>query len=143
MGEFVADATIKQLILAEKAPKSSKVVILGLTFKENCPDIRNSKVIDIISRLKEYDIEPIIVDPWAIENDAKKEYDLTLSDIKDVHDADCIIITVSHDDYKNITVDELDKLFKESSNDKKVIIDVKSILNKQEIESKRYRYWRL
>ena len=83
MGAFVADAAIKQMIIAGKSPKSSKVVILGLTFKENCPDTRNSKVADIIKRLKEYEISPVVVDPWATEQDAKTEYDVDLKTMSD------------------------------------------------------------
>lgn len=143
MGSFVADAIIKQLILAGKAPRESKVVILGLTFKENCPDTRNSKVIDIIHRLKEYELEPLIVDPWANELDAKKEYNVNLINIETVKNVDCIVLAVSHDKFKEITIKQLDTMFKNISNNKKVIIDVKSILDKKLIDSLGYRYWRL
>ena len=84
MGRFVADAAIKNMIAVGQAPKKSKVVILGLTFKENCPDTRNSKVDDIIKRLNEYGIKPIVVDPWASERDAMNEYDITLTRLEDV-----------------------------------------------------------
>ena len=143
MGEFVADATIKKLILAGKAPKNSKVVILGLTFKENCPDTRNSKVADIIARLKEFEIAPVIVDPWATEIDAMVEYGVKLTKFEDIDDADCIIIAVAHDQFKLLNVDDLDKLFKNTSNDEKIIIDVKSILDKKSINERGYSYWRL
>ena len=143
MGEFVADATIKKLILAGKAPKNSKVVILGLTFKENCPDTRNSKVADIIARLKEFEIAPVIVDPWATERDAMVEYGVKLTKFEDIDDADCIIIAVAHDQFKLLNVDDLDKLFKNTSNDEKIIIDVKSILDKKSINERGYSYWRL
>ena len=143
MGEFVADATIKELILAGKAPKNSKVVILGLTFKENCPDTRNSKVADIIKRLREFEINPVICDPWATNEDAMKDYNVELTDINDINDADCVILAVAHDQYKNISLSELDSLFNTDANENKVIIDVKSILNKDEITASGYRYWRL
>jgi len=143
MGAFIADATIKQLILAGKAPKSSKVVILGLTFKENCPDTRNSKVNDIIKRLEEYDIQPIVVDPWASNQDARREYGVQLTNLDSVFDADCIIIAVAHNQFKELSIEQLDKLYKKESNAEKVLIDVKSILDKQNIEDKGYRYWRL
>ena len=84
MGRFVADAAIKNMIAVGQAPKKSKVVILGLTFKENGPDTRNSKVDDIIKRLNEYGIKPIVVDPWASERDAMNEYDITLTRLEDV-----------------------------------------------------------
>lgn len=143
MGAFVADSTIKQLILAGKAPKNSTVVILGLTFKENCPDTRNSKVEDIINRLKEFDINPIVVDPWASERDAMHEYGVVLTKLEDVADADCVILAVAHDKFKNMGLDELEKLYVVGENDTKVLIDVKSILDRNIVEDAGYRYWRL
>lgn len=143
MGAFVADATMKQLILAGKAPKNSKVVILGLTFKENCPDTRNSKVKDIIRRLKEFGINPIVVDPWASERDAIHEYGVILTKLKDVSEADCIILAVAHDEFKKMSLEDLDKMYVARNNDEKVLIDVKSILDKKTIELAGYRYWRL
>jgi UDP-N-acetyl-D-galactosamine dehydrogenase len=143
MGEFVADAIIKKLILANKVVKQSKVVILGITFKENTPDTRNSKVIDIITRLKEYGIEPIVVDPVADANEAKQEYNIGLIDINSVKGADCIVLAVAHDSFKQISLDAIDSLFGDFEASKKILIDVKSILNKSEIENKGYSYWRL
>ena len=143
MGAFIADATIKQLILAGKAPRNAKVVILGLTFKENCPDIRNSKVEDIIKRLAEYGIKPIVVDPWASERDAMHEYGVVLTKLEEVKDADCVILAVAHDEFKNLSLEEIDKLYAAGTNAEKVLIDVKSILNKKETELFGYRYWRL
>lgn len=87
MGMFVADAAIKNMIAVGQAPKKSKVIILGLTFKENCPDTRNSKVADIIKRFAEYEIKPIVVDPWASERDAMREYGVTLTKLEEVKDA--------------------------------------------------------
>ena len=143
MGAFVADATIKQLILAGKAPKKSKVVILGLTFKENCPDTRNSKVEDIINRLKEYGISPTVADPWASERDAMNEYGVTLTDISEINDADCVILAVAHNEFKAMTYEEIDKLYKNCDNSEKILIDVKSIFDIKQIEKLGYRYWRL
>lgn len=144
MGAFVADATIKQLILAGKAPKKSKVVILGLTFKENCPDTRNSKVEDIIKRLEEYDVKPIVVDPWAKPEDAKREYGVNLTDLKDVKDADCVILAVAHNEFKNLSWQEIDELFnKDLKNDEKVLIDVKGLRDLKEAKKQGYKYWRL
>ncbi len=143
MGAFVADAAIKQLILAGKAPKSSKVVILGLTFKENCPDTRNSKVEDIIDRLTEYGIKPLVVDPWANEKEAIHEYWVRLTPITDISDVDCIILAVAHDEFKKMSLEELDSLYADGDNNEKVLIDVKSIMNKKAVEAAGYRYWRL
>jgi UDP-N-acetyl-D-galactosamine dehydrogenase len=143
MGKFVADAIIKKLILANKVVRQSKVVILGLTFKENTPDTRNSKVVDIIDSLKDYGIEPIIVDPEADAAEAKHEYGVDLVDIKEINDADCLVLAVAHDTFKQMSWEDIDNLYGDFENDEKVLIDVKSILDKKEIEAKGYSYWRL
>ncbi|MBO7179271.1 MAG: nucleotide sugar dehydrogenase [Clostridia bacterium] len=143
MGQFVADAAIKQMILAGKTVKNAKVVILGLTFKENCPDTRNSKVEDIIKRLNEFNVDPVVVDPWASEHDAMEEYGVTLTALGDVSDADCVILAVAHNEFKELGIDGIDKLFKSVDNSEKVLIDVKGLLDKKIVESKNYKYWRL
>ncbi|TGY46125.1 nucleotide sugar dehydrogenase [Clostridium perfringens] len=143
MGEFIADAAIKQMILAGKAVRNAKVVILGLTFKENCPDTRNSKVEDIINRLKQFEIQPDVVDPWASEQDAMKEYGVTLTSLEDIKEADCIIMAVAHNEFKNLRIEDIDKLFASGSNNEKVLIDAKGILSRDKILSAGYRYWRL
>lgn len=141
MGEFVADATIKQLVLANKVVKQAKVYILGLTFKENCPDIRNSKVEDIIKRLKEYGINPIVCDPWADKTEAKREYGVDLVDFSEINNADCLIFAVAHNQFKGLSLQEINKCF--GSVSEKIIIDVKSILDKQVFCENGYIYWNL
>ena len=143
MGQFVADAAIKQMILAGKRVKESKVVVLGVTFKEDCPDTRNSKVQDIIRRLSEYGITPVLVDPVADPEGANKECPTPLVSLNEVSDADCVILAVAHKVFCELNFKTLDEMFKTMSNDEKVLIDVKSILNKGEFEAKGYRYWRL
>lgn len=143
MGEFVANAIIKELVLANKVVKQAKVVILGITFKENCPDTRNSKVADIIKTLNEYGIEPIVVDPQADKEDAKQEYDVDLVEIDNVKDADCLVFAVAHDEFKNMSWDQINGLFREMDNSEKVIVDVKSILDKATIGKHGYSYWSL
>ena len=143
MGGFVADATIKQLVLAGKAPKNAKVVILGLTFKENCPDTRNSKVEDIIKRLAEYEIDPIVVDPWADPKDAMREYGVTLTAIEDVKDADCIILAVVHSCFKEMPLEKLLSLYGNKPQSEKVLIDVKNVYSIKEVKETGVRYWRL
>lgn len=143
MGAFVADATIKKLVCAGLSPKKAKIVILGITFKENCPDTRNSKVEDIITRLNEYEIMPIVVDPWSDPEDAKKEYGVDLTDFSEIKDADCIIFAVAHNEFKSLGLSGADKLFKTCPNNEKIIIDVKGIFDKEELEEKGYSYWRL
>ena len=125
MGEFVADAAIKQMILAGKVVRDAKVAILGLTFKENCPDTRNSKVVDIINRLKEFGVNPIVVDPWASERDAMNEYGITLTKLNDVKNVDCLIIAVAHNEFKKMSLNSIKDLFNISTDDKKILIDVK------------------
>ena len=143
MGAFVADAIIKKLILANKVVKQAKVVILGITFKENCPDTRNSKVADIIDRLREYEIEPIVVDPQADGQDAYREYGVELVELENVKDADCIVFAVAHDEFKNMRMEQIDKLFVNVNNNEKILIDVKSVLNKEDILKCGYSYWNL
>ncbi|QFT90857.1 UDP-N-acetyl-D-glucosamine 6-dehydrogenase [Bacillus sp. THAF10] len=143
MGAFVADAVIKKLIHANKVVKKAKVVILGLTFKENCPDIRNSKVEDIIKRLKEYEIEPIVADPYADAIESKNEYGVDLVPFDMVEDADCLIFAVGHDMFRDMTIDQTNAMFGNFPNEEKIIVDVKSILDKDEIEKHGYSYWRL
>lgn len=143
MGKFIADAIIKKLVLANKVVKQSKVVVLGFTFKENTPDTRNSKVVDIIKNLKEYGINPVVVDPVADTVEAKKEYNIDIIKIDEIKDADCLIFAVAHDAFMQMNWDEIDSLFSDVNNKEKILIDVKSILNKSEIEERGYSYWRL
>ena len=143
VGAYIADAAIKQMIVAGQTPKQSKVVILGLTFKENCPDIRNSKVSDIIKRLSQYEITPIVVDPWANEDEASKEYNVQLVKLDQVTEADCIIIAVGHNEFRNIRIEELNHMFKDVQNSKKVLLDVKGIYKIEELKNSGFSYWRL
>ena len=143
MGEFVADAIIKKLVLSNKVVKQSKVAILGVTFKENTPDSRNSKVVDIINRLREYGIQPIVVDPEADAIEVKREYNIELVDINNVKDVDCVVLAVAHNEFRDLNLDQIDALFGEYNDSEKVIIDVKSVLNKNKVEEKGYIYWRL
>lgn len=143
MGSFVADAAIKNMVAVGQAPKNSKVVVFGLTFKENCPDIRNSKVVDVIKRLKEYEINPIVVDPWANEKEAFEEYGITLTKLDDVKDVDCVIIAVAHDVFKEISLENIKKFFKSGPDNAKVLIDVKSIYKLSELNASGMTYWRL
>ena len=143
MGEFVADAAVKQMISVGQAPKKSKVVVLGLTFKENCPDTRNSKVADIIKRLNEYGIDPIVADPWADENDALKEYGVALTSLEEVNNADCVIIAVAHNEFKDMPLEKIKTLFRNCDDGEKVLIDVKGLYTVDELEKSGMKYWRL
>ena len=144
MGAYVADAAVKKMINVGQAPKNTKVVILGLTFKENCPDTRNSKVDDIIKRLNEYGIEPIVVDPWASERDAMNEYGVSLTKFEDVENAGCIIVAVAHNEFKALSLDSIKAMYDLSLKDnEKVLIDVKGLYSIKELKASGICYWRL
>lgn len=143
MGAFIADAAVKQMIAAGQAPKKSKVVILGLTFKENCPDTRNSKVDDIIKQLNTYGIEPIVVDPWASAQDAVHEYGVNLTKLEDVSGADCVIVAVAHNEFRGMSLDTIKKLYHEGADSEKVLIDVKGLYKISDLNESGLRYWRL
>ena len=144
MGGFVADAAIKEMIEAGMAPKKATVVILGLTFKENCPDTRNSKVVDIINRLKEYDIHPVVADAWADPDVAKREYGVDLVPFDELPKADCIIVAVGHNAFRSMSMMQLKEMFKpELADEEKVIVDVKSLYRMDELKASGMRFWRL
>lgn len=139
MGRYIAENVIKSLIKADIPVKNAKVGMLGLTFKENCPDTRNTKIIDIVNELNEYDINPIIYDPIADKDEAKHLYGVEFADMDAFRNLDALILAVAHDEFKKLPKDAFDKMFK----DKKVLIDIKGILNRQEYEDDGYLYWRL
>ena len=143
MGKYVAEQTVKQLIKADKPIRGARVGCLGITFKEDCPDARNSKVDDILKELREYGINPIVCDPVADAPDAKKFYGVDLVDIKELNNLDCLIIAVMHKEFKELSNDDIQKMFKDKDNSKNIIIDVKGARNKKELVDLGYRYWRL
>ena len=144
MGTFVADAAIKEMIEAGMAPKKATVVILGLTFKENCPDTRNSKVVDIIDRLKEYEINPVVTDNWADPEVAKHEYGVELTAWEDIPKADCVIVAVGHKEFRNMSMMQVKRLFKpDIPDEEKVLVDVKSLYRMDELKASGMRFWRL
>ena len=143
MGRYVAENLIKHLIKADISVKKARVAILGFTFKENCPDTRNTRVYDIVRELKDYGISPAIYDPQASYEEVKEEYGLMLSKLDDIKDMDAIVIAVAHDEFLNLTSDELDLLFKDADNRHKVIFDLKGILDRRKLEELGYRYWSL
>lgn len=141
MGEFVADAAIREMVQAGLAPARAKVGVLGITFKENCPDVRNSKVDDILKRLKQYGISPLVCDPWADAVDAKKTYGVELVPMARMKDLDAVVVAVAHDKFVALNSNDYKALFADKPNNEKVLVDVKSILNKDDFAG--YRYWRL
>ena len=143
MGAYIADAALKQMVLLDKSPRSLRVAIFGLTFKENCPDIRNSKVEDIISRLKEFGIDPIVVDPWADENEALHEYGVHLATIGEANELDCLILAVAHEQFKQISMNQYLRMFKDIPNEEKIFVDVKGVIPIEELKLSKMRWWRL
>lgn len=144
MGAYVADAAIKEMIEAGMAPKKATVVILGITFKENCPDTRNSKIVDIITRLKEFEIQPIVTDPWADAEVAKHEYSVELIPFEDIPKADCVIVAVGHNEFRSMSMMQIKELFKKDMPDEeKVLVDVKSLYRMDELRASGMRFWRL
>ena len=141
MGRYVAQGAVKQMVKAGMCVKNARVAILGFTFKENCPDTRNTKVIDIIKELAEFDITPVVVDSWADKPDVLKEYGLQLADESALKNMDAVILAVAHNEYRTITIEQLDAMYDERV--PKVLIDVKGILDKKAYENAGYLYWRL
>lgn len=140
MANYVVENTIKKLIKAEKKINGCKVAILGLTFKENCPDTRNTKVIDIINELKDYGIEVLIYDPIADKQEAFDEYKIQLNSIDELNSVDAVIYAVEHNDFKQMSIEQLTGMY---NDDKKVLIDIKGIYNKSDLDKNEFIYWRL
>ncbi len=139
MGSYVAQRTVKELIHAGVRVQGARVSILGLTFKENCPDIRNTKVIDIIQELREYGIEPLVHDPLADPKEAEQVYGLNLvSDLPP--NSDAVILAVAHDDYIKKGAGNIIKML---TPDKGVVVDVKSVFSPKDFQGRNIRYWRL
>lgn len=142
MGKYVVENLVKNLIMADVPVKNAKVAILGFTFKENCPDTRNTRVIDIVSELKEYGITPIIADPEADAVEAKCEYGIEFEAMKDIKGMDAVVLAVAHTQFTDLTETDIAKMFKTSLNNK-VLLDIKGILDRKAYEAAGYRYWRL
>lgn len=140
MGKYVAESLVKNLIRANIPVKGAKVAILGFTFKENCPDTRNTKVIDIVHELQEYGIQPLITDPVADRAEAEREYGITFVEESAIRDMDAVILAVSHTAYDGITMEQTDRLY---GGRKKVLVDIKGVLDRKEYEAAGYLYWRL
>lgn len=141
MGKYVAENCVKQLIAADKHIKGAKVAILGFTFKENCPDTRNTKVIDIVNELREYGIEPLIADPQADADEAEWLYNLKFTELNKIRGMDAVILAVAHREFASLSIKEIDSLYSERSS--KVLLDIKGLLNRNDYENAGYNYWRL
>ena len=142
MGKYIAESLVKRLIANDIQVKNARVAILGFTFKENCPDTRNTKVIDIYNELGEYGITPVVVDPQADSDEAKRLYGITFDSLESVKDMDAVIVAVAHEDFKDYKADDIAKFFN-ASHKTKVFLDIKGIYNMNEFAAPEYDYWRL
>ena len=142
MGKYVAENLVKNLIKADIPVKSAKVAILGFTFKENCPDTRNTKVIDIYKELQEYGITPMVVDPAADAAEAKRLYGITFNTMEDIKDMDAVIVAVSHKQFLTLDKEKISSLYSKA-HAKKVLVDIKGIFDRKEYSTEDYIYWRL
>lgn len=140
MGKYVAENVVKKLIAADKAVRNAKVAILGFTFKENCPDTRNTKIIDIVNELREYGITPVIADPTADAAEAKWLYGVEFVDMDTIKDMDVVVLAVAHDCFKELSMDDIASLYGDG---RKIMIDIKGLLNRKDYENAGYEYWRL
>lgn len=142
MGKYVAESMVKNLIKADIPVKGAKVAILGFTFKENCPDTRNTKVIDIYKELAEYGITPIVVDPAADADEAKRLYDITFDTMDAVKDMDAVIVAVAHTQFLDFKKEDVDRFY-HPEHAKKVFMDIKGLFDRREYLTEDYIYWRL
>lgn len=140
MGKYVAENIVKKLIAADKPVRNASVAILGFTFKENCPDTRNTKIIDIVNELREYGINPVIADPEADADEAKRLYGIEFVDINTISNADAVVLAVAHDSFKDLDIKYFDNLYADG---KKILVDIKGLLDRKEYETAGYTYWRL
>ena len=140
MGHFVAESLVKLLIAGDKSVKNARVAILGFTFKENCPDSRNTKVMDIINELKEYGISPVIVDAQADADEAERLYQIRFQKLSDIRDMDVVIIAVAHNEFCGLSRHDISRLYGAGT---KILMDLKGILPEEKYEGNGYVYWRL
>lgn len=143
MGKYVAESVVKNLIKADISIKNANVAILGFTFKENCPDTRNTKIIDIVTELKEYGITPVVADPIADADEAKMLYNMNFVPMETIKNCDAVILAVAHDAFTNLKQSDFDSMFANKDNTKRVLVDIKGLLNRKEYETAGYNYWRL
>ncbi|WP_246943857.1 nucleotide sugar dehydrogenase [Bacillus pinisoli] len=165
MGKYVAESIVKKMIKANKQINGSKVAIFGITFKENCPDVRNTKVVDVIRELEEYGIEVKVVDPLANKDDLWNEYRIITCDAENIQGMDAIMFAVPHEEFKSITLEDIKRMYKGSlpryidsgvyseiaatseqlspTGEANVLMDIKGMFNQKEAEDAGFLYWRL
>ncbi|WP_214846264.1 nucleotide sugar dehydrogenase [Exiguobacterium sp. S90] len=141
MGKYVVENLVKKLIQQDVPVKEAKVGILGFTFKENCPDTRNTKVIDIVTELNEYGINPLIADPVADQKEAEHEYGIRFVEMDNFKDLDAIIVAVSHQEFKMLNLTQIEKMF--SDKGKGILIDIKATISKEVVSKLNSTFWSL
>ncbi len=139
MGNFIAQQAIKHIIHAGKVVKGARVAVLGLTFKENCPDLRNSKVIDVIRAFRSYGVELLVHDPMADAAEAMSEYGIELVNLCDIHALDALVFTVAHQSYKTLSIDDIESRLNTDS----TVLDIKGMLDRKGFAEKGIHLWRL
>ena len=142
MGKYVAESLVKSLIKVSIPVRHARVAILGFTFKENCPDTRNTKVIDIYKELGEFGIVPVVVDPAADAEEAKRLYGISFQTMEDVRDMDAVVIAVAHDEFLKLGRAQIDAFY-HAAHRRKVLLDIKGLLDRQDYLTEDYLYWRL
>ena len=141
MGKYCAENLVKQLIRADVPVKNARVAILGFTFKENCPDTRNTKIIDIYNELREYGITAAIADPAADADEARRLYGVEFVPLETVRDMDAVILAVAHEQFKTLDMPAVDGMYRENA--PRVLLDLKGLLDRKAYEAAGYYYWRL
>lgn len=142
MGKYVAESLVKNLIATDIPVKNAKVAIMGFTFKENCPDTRNTKVIDIYNELLEYGITPIVVDPAADAAEAERLYGITFEDESKLKNMDAVIFAVAHEEFAKYDKASISAMFS-PEHKIKVLMDIKGVFDKKEYDTEDFIYWRL
>ncbi|MCI8554128.1 MAG: nucleotide sugar dehydrogenase [Clostridiales bacterium] len=142
MGKYVIESLVKNLIRADIPVRGARVAILGFTFKENCPDTRNTRVIDFVTELREYGIEPVITDPVADREEAKRLYGISFTELQDIREMDAVVVAVAHDTFTAMDMEALEALFA-GKEKQRVLLDVKGIFDRHACEDAGYLYWRL
>ncbi len=143
MGKYIAENLVKKIIELDISVKRAKVAILGFTFKENCSDVRNTRVVDIINELKTYGINTYIVDPVADIEETKRLYNIEFVALSEIKEMDALVIAVSHREFKELSLSDMNKMFKNENSNRKILIDVKGIFDRNIMLSCGFNYWRL
>ena len=142
MGKYIAESLVKLLIRCDIPVKRAKVAIFGFTFKENCPDTRNTKVIDIYRELQEYGITPLVVDPEADAEEAKRLYGITFGSLDDVKNMDAVVMAVKHAAFEKLTPENIAAMYA-PEHQTKVFVDVKGMYDMGSFAAPQWEYWRL